>query len=134
VLRSTDLASWLGAKLLALAPPETAAVAAGPLSGLVEMPSRVVTVTRQGGPQPDDEGHLYVIPFRVEVRGAQRIYDDAETLADEVDDALLLSAMPDTMGAWRVVAIRALQRPAYLGIDTGERFTLLATYEVLVSR
>ncbi len=132
MLRSLDLATWLTGKLAALTPPETAPVTTGPLSGLHESPDRVIAIMRQGGRAPDDEGHLYTVTFRVEARGAQRDYDSAEVLADEIDDVLLDAPMPQMIGGWRVVAIGALLRPTPVGVDSAERWTLNASYEIQV--
>jgi len=132
MLRSADLAAWLAGQLATLDPAESAPVKTGPLSGLTEEPDRIVTVVREGGRAPDDEGILYTVAFRLEVRGAQRDHDDAEVLADEVDDALLDAACPLLMGQWKVLAIAGVARPTLVGIDTAERSTLWSSYEVQV--
>lgn len=130
MLRSAELVAWLRVAL----PVETATIGAGPLAGMSDEPDRYVSVVREAGSAPGDEGYLYQPAFRVQCRGAQQDHDSAEVLADEVDDVLLRSAMPAQIGAWKVIAIAAQSRPALVALDGAERSVLSATYLVTVPR
>ncbi len=130
MLRSSELAAWL----TTLLPTETATISGRPLSGMTDEPDRYISVVREAGLLPGDEGYLYYVAFRIQCRGAQQNHDSAELLADECDDALLLSAMPAQIGAWKALAIAAQSRPSLVTVDAAERSVLSATYAVTVPR
>lgn len=95
-----------------------------------DVPGRFIVLTRYGGPGEHFEGILDQIAWQVRVAGLQNQYDDAETIADAIDRALLEVGSQEVNGLWVSGVQRSGGAPNPLLKDNADRTHFVCSYIV----
>ena len=128
MLRAADLAAFLAG--LGITTP----IVAGPWVP-DNLADRLIVLTVTGGPGSSLERLFDTHAFQARCRGAQRNPQDAETLAGQVDDALLNATLPARVGGRHVPRIdRAGSPPAAFARDSAGRDSFVCSYLLTIAR
>jgi hypothetical protein len=127
-LSAPTLLSWLGS--LGIDPDVT--LMRGPrVTGDDDMDDRRILATITGGPGMANDGASEQATFQLRTRGGQNNYDDAETIALDVDDRIKFAPFPMKIDGCTFQNVRRLgSQPTPLGgtPDDGDRYELVANY------
>lgn len=120
-MQTDDLAAWLATRGIADAKRFD--------GDIPPMPDRFVGLTLTGGPGEKRERTFDVLSVQVVTRGGQRDADDAEAMAQAVDDAFMGAIPPLMVGSRRIIAIaRTGGPPALMARDEAERALFVCSY------
>jgi len=128
VLPATDLAAFITG--LGITTP----IVAGPWVP-DNLADRLIVLTVTGGPGSSLERLFDTHSFQARCRGTQRNPADAETLAAQVDDALLNVVLPTRVGGRHVPRIdRAGSPPNAFARDSAGRDSFVCSYLLTIAR
>lgn len=133
-LRAADLEEALSdptvAHAIKIVPDDTT-----PQGEMIAQPDRLIAVTISGGARTLRERTFDQPRVQLTVRGLQRSDDDAEALAQAVDDVLMGMVPPTMMGDSRVISLDYLGGPpAFVARDDGHRALYACNYLLQVAR
>jgi len=96
---------------------------------LPDVPGRFTVLTRYGGPGEELEGVMDAISWQVRVAGLQDKYEDAESIADAYDVALLNIKSSDNPGGVKVAGVQRVGgAPNPLLKDDADRTQFICSY------
>lgn len=131
---NADACAWLKSLSPLLADTNLVAVFPGPY--VADMPDRIVTVTEVPGPGLKHEGALDDKAYQLRSRGMAGSFEDAQELANFIDQKVLGNSGAAEIGERRIVTVRRLGgAPTTVpgSPDTGRRWEFLATYMMTVN-